>query len=131
MKVVLYPGVAARPRVRQMFVGVKRVTVPGQAMSLKEMFRRFVRREPLPVEKKGTYLESDYDLEKVSTMDRVEQEEVLAEMRSKTEAAEGRVKAARKKVADDLKKAEEEFKAKSQLEQKDPKGDQPLKNPAP
>jgi len=93
----LYPVV---PRVRQSFAGVKKVTVPGQCMSLAEMFRRFVRREPLPVEKKGLYLESDYDLEKVATLDRVDQEVVLEEMREKTKAAEIKLKKAQKAKAE-------------------------------
>lgn len=111
-----------------MFDGVKRVTLPNQCMSLQEMFRRFVRREPLPMEKKGVYLETDYDLEKVATLDRVEQDEVLAEMREKTEAAEAKVKkaikakeekeAAAKKAADDA--AEADMRARIE-KQKDPK----------
>jgi len=92
----LYPDV---PRVRQMFKGVKRVTIPGQCMSLAEMFRRFVRREPLPVEKQAIYVESDYDLEKVSTMDRVDQEVILEEMKEKTKAAEAKIKKAEAKKA--------------------------------
>lgn len=79
----LYPPVTRSPRY---FPGVKKRTLPNQCMSLAEMFRRFVRREPLPTEKNGIYVESDYDLEKLAHLDRVEQDEILDEMKSKTEA---------------------------------------------
>jgi len=124
-KVSLYPVV---PRVRKMFDGVKRCTLPSQVMSIAEMFRRFVRREPLPAEKHGIYVESDYDLEKVAAMDRVDQDLVLSEMREKTMAAEAKVKKAQKakaeKEAADLKardeKAEADMRARIE-KQSDPK----------
>lgn len=95
-KYVLYPVV---PRVRQSFVGVKRVTIPNQCMSLQEMLRRFVRREPLPVERQGVFIESDYDLEKLSTLDRTEQDEVVADMKRDVASKKKKVDDAKAKVA--------------------------------
>jgi len=124
-KLRLYPVV---PRVRQDYSKVKRCTIPGQVMSIQEMFGRFVRREPLPVEKKGVYVESDYDLEKVAAMDRVDQEVILEEMKEKTKAAEAKVKKAEKAKADKeaaaIKQRDEEAAAdmRAKLEkQNDPK----------
>lgn len=51
------------------FVGVKRVTVPNQSMSLREIISRFVRREPLPVSKEGVYEDRFGDLEKLKRED--------------------------------------------------------------
>lgn len=124
--VYLYPPYV---RHRRMAEG-KKFTLPDQCMSLAEMFRRFVRREPLPVEKQGVYIESDYDLEKVANMDRLEQEEVLSEMREKTQAAEAKVKSAQRK------KKKEEIDASAKVaspsvEQKDPKEGDSSKNPPP
>lgn len=82
-----------------MFEGVKRVTLPNQCMSLQEMLRRFVRREPLPVERRGIYHESDYDLEKLATADRTEQDEVLAQMKLDVESKKKKLEAAKEKAA--------------------------------
>lgn len=107
----LYPPVSRKPR---LFPGVKRVTLPNQCMSLAEMFRRFVRREPLPVEKQGIYVEGEHDLEKVARMDRVEQEELLDQLKANTSAKE---KAAKDKIAEELKKEEEQREATRRLEE--------------
>jgi len=71
------------PRVPDMYKG-KQLTVPKQVMSLQEMFRRFVRREPLPQEKLGVYIEGEHDLEKVARMDMVDQQELLDELKADT-----------------------------------------------
>lgn len=117
-KAVLYPVV---PRVRQVKFG-KRVTVPNQAMSLREMLKRFVRREPLPVEKEGVYIETEYDLEKIPHMDRTEQEAILSEVKEKTAKAKAKVDKFKK---DQLDKAIAEEVAKQKAEelkkQSDPK----------
>lgn len=124
LKIKVNRLVARRPR---LFTGVKRRTLPNQAMSLAEMFRRFVRREPLPVEKEGVYVESDYDLEKIAHMDTVEKEEVLQEMKESTRVKEAKVKKAQeaheakeaaKKKRDD--EAEADMRARIE-KQKDPK----------
>lgn len=106
-KVILYPAV---PRVRRFFVGVKRCTLPNQCMSLAEMLRRYVRREPLPAAKDGVYVETDYDLEKLTKMDRVEQEEVLTEIKETVSKKRKRVEEEDKRVSEEKaskKKAEE------------------------
>lgn len=116
----LYPVVARR---RQDFTGVKRVTIPNQTMGLKEMFKRYVRREPLPLEKEGIYVESDYDLEKVAKMDRVDQDEILSEMKAKSEALEAQIKEEDSKIkAEKKRKKEEAQKAAAAQAQSDPKG---------
>lgn len=104
------------PRKRIMSTG-KKLVVPNATMSLHEMLRRFVRREQLPVEKAGSYFESDYDLEKVSKMDRVDQEEILSEMKQKTATA-------KKKAQTEYQRLEKERKDKEDLlKQSDPKPD--------
>lgn len=115
----LYPVVARR---RQDFTGVKRVTIPNQTMSLKEMFKRYVRREPLPLEKKGIYVESDYDLEKVSKMDRVDQEEIYNEMKAKTDSLEAKIREEDSKIKSEKKRKKEAERAAAAQAQSDPKG---------
>lgn len=125
---------AITPHVRKprLFPGVKSKYVPDQAMSIAEMFRRFVRREPLPAEKDGVYVESEYDLEKISHMDVIEKQEVLAEMKERTTLKENKMKAAQEKQ----RKAEEEklkaAEAAASLKQSDPKeGNAGQKSPPP
>lgn len=74
-ELILYP---ARPVKYQSFKGVKKCTIPNQSMSLKEIIRRFVKREALPTMKEGIFVEGEYDLEKLSKEDLVIQNEVLA-----------------------------------------------------
>lgn len=117
-KAVLYPSV---PRVRKTDVGKKR-TIPNQAMSLREMLKRFIRREALPVEKKGVYIETPYDLEKIPHMDRTEQEEILTEMKEKTAKAKAKVDKFKKEQAEKALAAEvEKLKAEEAKRQLDPK----------
>lgn len=111
------------PRKRIMCSG-KKLVVPNATMSLAEMLRRFVRREVLPVERKGTYVETDYDLEKIPHMDIVEREELLEEFKAVT--------AKKKKKADDA-VAEKAAKDAAVLAatQSDPKGDNTPDNNSP
>lgn len=104
-KVQMYPEYARRPL---MFKGVKKITLPNQCMSLAEMLRRFVRREALPAERQGVYVESDYDLEKVAKMDRVDQEEVLEVMKADTLSKKSKKEAEEKRIADDIAKRDQE-----------------------
>lgn len=66
------------------FVGVTEITVPHQAMSLKEILDRFTRKEKLPVGKDVVFYDQDYehDLEKLSRMDLTERDEFLEFQRS-------------------------------------------------
>lgn len=123
MKAKVHMEVARRPR---MFPGVKKLTIPDQAMSLAEMFRRFVRREPLPQEKPAAYVESPYDLEKVAHLDVLEQEEVLAEMKEsvsskKKKLESAQVAATEKSNAVKAAKDAERAKLIEELRQKDAK----------
>lgn len=53
----------------QDFTKDKIVTMPNQAMTLREIIRRFVRKESLPLEMEGFYSEKFGDLEKMSRQD--------------------------------------------------------------
>lgn len=64
---ILYP--ANYPVKRQSFEKVKTQTLPNQNMSLKEIIRRFSRRESLPIAQTGVYHENLGDLEKLAKMD--------------------------------------------------------------
>lgn len=78
-KLGLYP---VRPIVGRSFEGCKEVTVPSQSLSLKEILRRFVRREPLPVMKDASYNEAfGVDIEKLAKLDITEQMEVVDKLK--------------------------------------------------
>lgn len=76
----LYPQVTVK---KQSFEGEKILTVPNQSLTLKEILKRFVRREALPIEQEGVYHEGDHDLEKVANEDIVVRYELLEEQRQK------------------------------------------------
>jgi len=80
----LYPN---REIVGQDFSNEKPVVVPNQSMTLKEILRRFVRRESLPIERQGIYAEGFGDLEKIVHEDFTVQEERLNEVKKKVENA--------------------------------------------
>lgn len=109
----LYPD---RQVIGQDFSDEKTVTIPDQSMSLKEILRRFVRRESLPVEHKGVYAEGFGDLEKMVNEDFVEQEERINELKKKVE--DGKAKS--RKEADAKAKAEAEAKARAAARETDP-----------
>lgn len=73
----LYPTIQVKGK---SFKGIPRQTVPNQSMSLKEILRRFTRRESLPIEKQGVYEDRFIDLEKVQWMDLTEQKEYRDEL---------------------------------------------------
>lgn len=85
------------------------VVVPMQSMTLREIIKRFVRHESLPVQRQGFYEERLGDLEKLANeditvqMDRVEQ---LKDYISKAEARMARLKSEEARL-----KSEEEKKA--------------------
>lgn len=81
MSLILYPKVIVKA---QSFKGHKVHTVPNQSMTLKEILKRFVKREALPQMKEGIYEDRfPYDLEKLSNEDRVVQEEILVDIRER------------------------------------------------
>lgn len=58
----LYPKVVVKG---QSFHNVKKSVVPNQSMTLKEIIKRFIKHESLPIIKEGTYSDKqDIDLEK-------------------------------------------------------------------
>lgn len=67
---VLYPKVE---RKALSFKGVKEVVLPDQSMGLREIIKRFIRKESLPVQKEGFYEERFGDLEKLSNEDMIVQ----------------------------------------------------------
>jgi len=62
----LYPKVARKAR---SFKGIKEVTMPDQSMSLREIIKRFVRKESLPIQQQGFYEDRFGDLEKLAHED--------------------------------------------------------------
>lgn len=94
-----------------------KVVVPNQSMTLRDIIKRFVKKESLPAQKEGIYHESEYDLEKLSKADLTEQHEVIEELKQKVKR--------KKKVVDDYheeqKKKEEEQRAKGSQAPEAPK----------
>lgn len=76
----LYPPVSVRG---QNFSNVKKVVVPKQSLSLREILRRYVRREPLPGVSEGVYEERFGDLEKMAKADIVDQMEFVEDLKGK------------------------------------------------
>lgn len=79
----------------------KRMTVPSQSLSLREILRRFVRREALPTSQDGVYEDRFGDLEKMTRLDIVEQMEQVEKWKSQIKAFEERNKAQAEKDAAD------------------------------
>ncbi|AXH74429.1 MAG: hypothetical protein [Microviridae sp.] len=116
--VKLYPNV---PRVKQDVKSWKKTVVPNQSMTLREILKRFVRKESLPVSTEGSYHEGDYDLEKLAKSDITEQYEVIEELKKK-------VKRKKKEVDDyqlEQKKKQDEDRAKGQQDPNPPKTEPP------
>jgi len=90
------------PRKRQDLSKSPKITIPNQSMSLKEILRRFVRREALPIAREGTYEHRMGDLEKLKNADIVDQMERVSELKANIQEA---VK--RKKQHDDNEVAKE------------------------
>lgn len=94
----------------QSFKGVKRQVVPNQSLSLREIVKRFVRREQLPVNHEGLYEERFGDLEKISKQDIVEQMQRVEELKSQIKAFNKRVRDKEAKdAADKLELEKQEF----------------------
>jgi len=84
----LYPNV---PVAGQSFIDVKVVTVPNQSLSLREIIKRFIRNEALPLEKEGIYEERMGDLEKFAREDITVRHERAAAMKANVEALKDRL----------------------------------------
>lgn len=122
----LWPDVS-RKRSGQSFKDVQKITVPSQSMSLKDILKRFVRREPVALEKKGVYEERFGDLEKLAHADPVIQQEQVAEWK---EVTKQRVKAYKDAESQKVKKKKEAFdKAVRDQIEREKGGVDPLKVP--
>lgn len=89
MSLQLYPKIIPK---RQSYKGEKKVAVPSQSMTLKEILHRFVRRERLPVEHEGVYSERLGDLEKLQHEDISVRMERAAELKNNIATAQKRMK---------------------------------------
>lgn len=104
MAIILYPKVEVKSL---SFKGVKKLTVPKQCLSLKEIVKRFVRKESLPIAHEGVYEHRFGDLEKLSRGDMFDQLEHAKFLetkifeRNEREKAKDEKRAADKKAADD------------------------------
>lgn len=96
-----------RKRKQLSFVGVKEVTVPSQAMTLKEIIKRFIRHESLPIKQEGFYEDRMGDLEKMANMDITEQIDRANELRANIASADKRMKEKNKPVEKPVEKAVE------------------------
>lgn len=121
---VFYPH--ARPRVGKSFKGVKRQTVPNQSLTLKEIVKRFVRRESLPVSRDGIYEERFGDLEKIKHADITEQMDRIAELKAQIANWNKRVREKQERMA----KIKADMDAAAKATSTNPaQGVEPLKNP--
>lgn len=108
--ILLVLAVRSYPRVKvpvQSFADCKRVTVPSQSLSLREIVRRFVRRESLPQTKDGLYEDRFGDLEKLSRADIVEKMDRVEQLKAQIDAFEKRQKEKAEKDEADRKVAYE------------------------
>lgn len=92
----------------QSFKKVKEVTLPDQSMSLREILKRFIRKESLPVNQQGIYEDRAGDLEKLGNQDIFDQMEIaneiknnIAREKSKLDQADAEKVAADKAAADE------------------------------
>jgi len=69
-----------------------------QSMSLREIIRRFIRKEALPIERQGIYEDRFEDLEKLGKQDITVQMERAEDLREKIDTAEKKVKARAEKA---------------------------------
>lgn len=85
----LYPPVKVEG---QSFKGVKVITVPNQSMTLKEIIKRFIRKESLPIDKEGVYVEGLGDLEKMQHEDMTYRDDRIAELKSIVKSGKDKIK---------------------------------------
>jgi len=118
LKIYLYPK---RVRPMKSFKDSKIHTVPSQAMTLKEILTRFVRREKLPVMREGIYETRMGDLEKLSREDITVQMERAEELKTNISKAQKRMKDAEQKRIDaEIKRKAEEQAALAMAEKAKP-----------
>jgi len=121
-KLITYPKPRIKPMDKQFFSKTKNMVVPNQSMTLREIIKRFTRREALPIQKTGVYESRFGDLEKLSREDITVRMETAETLRTWREAGEKRLhdQEAEKaqKVIDDLVQKEVQ-----KLQQKEPPKD--------
>jgi len=66
----------------QSFIGTPKVRVPKQSLSLREILKRYIRREPLPGTNDGIYEERFGDIEKLAKSDIVIQMEKVDSLKA-------------------------------------------------
>lgn len=120
----------SRPITGQSFIGAKICVVPNQSMTLREILKRFVKHEALPVVKEGVYSESqDIDLEKFAHEDITVREEIRDENKVRVDELKKQVdkdkKSAMEKAKAKKREEEEELYAKWETKQKDAKQSKP------
>lgn len=105
----LYPNVVVKG---QSFKGVKITVVPNQSMTLKEIIKRFIKHESLPIIKEGTYSDKqDLDLEKFIQEDIVVRHELVEDHKQKVKGMKDDLDKQNKTAiqkARDAKKAEQD-----------------------
>lgn len=105
-----YPKVIVKG---QSFYGVKKKVVPNQSMTLKDIIKRFIKHESLPVIKEGFFAETDgdVDLEKFVHEDPTVKHDILQQQKERVKGhkakADDEHKSAMQK-AREAKKAEQE-----------------------
>lgn len=85
----------AKPSKGASFIGVKKVTVPSQAMSLREILTRFVRNEKLSVGHDVNYGDVGVDLEKMKYSDLVDRAEFSEKLKRVARYHESKARRAR------------------------------------
>lgn len=105
----LYPEVVVS---KQSFIGTKVCTLPDQSITLKEIIKRFLRKEALPISKEGLYEDRMGDLEKLANEDITVQMERAQELKATLKKAQKQ-----KEDHDNNLKAEAEAKVKADREQ--------------
>lgn len=93
------------------FKDCKVLTVPNDALTIRQIIARFVRNQSLPVQKEGVYMDVGEDIEKIRKADFTEREEFLARHGEKVKSMKKKLD---EKEAFDKKAAEEKAEAARQ-----------------
>lgn len=95
-KLILYPDIKI---VGQDFSNVPKLAVPKQSLTLREIIKRYVRKEPVPTTKDGLYVENMGDLEKLANADLTVRMERVGYLKRMLRKAEEAADEAEKKLA--------------------------------
>jgi len=83
----LYPS---RKEKGTSFKGVEIITIPSQSLTLRDIIKRFIRKESLPIQREGFYSEDLGDIEKMERLDMTERHEMAADLKQKLNRLEKR-----------------------------------------